>query len=270
MRTVALLACASLSAGCSTGGRYLVDAQLMRLLDAPPPLATRLPDGRRAVGHATVEIDCTGQGEDPPLYRGAVEGAGGRWQFDTRGPVRPGGACTSEAIDEMAEQMALRYRKARGAVPAVREEDGTSVYLDETKLQMDTRQLRGDQISVEARGTNSARLTAAILAGISVPYLVAGGVLLALSQSPCSGADAFGCSVSSGFDKTTGETAIVIGATLAVMASISLWASLSKHPQEVAPDRSDKIYFGIPSRKPTPPPAPPADDSLPDEGDPRD
>jgi hypothetical protein len=248
MRSLAIVLVCAAAGGCTSESRYLINANLIPLIEAPPPLAKRTSRHRREIGPMEVDVRCysPGSAELPALYQGWVNGPAGVWQFSANGPARADGDCNSPgALDEAAEHFALRYRKTRGAVPATRE-SGEYVFVSQRALRLDTRKpAPGGQVEVRARALNYAYLTASVLAGWGLGNSVGGSVLLARTSDSCFG-NSLGCAADGKTELTAGIGLLILGSLSLVTALLTQIIGTTRESAEVAPLLPDYYYYEPP------------------------
>jgi hypothetical protein len=251
MRASLVAAAVALLAGCTLDERYLVDGAVLQLAVAPP-LATRVDATHRVVGDIPVAIECASPPtrDEGAIYRGVVDGPAGRWSFSTKEPPRRDGlACDDPAaLDEAAEAVAMRYRKSRAALPAVRELSGERVWVRQGTLLLDTRMPHGAKVSVSAGAPNVPRIIAGS-AGAFGAILVGVGALLFSQSSLCG--KAMDCALGS-LGRDGAITAIAGGGIFLAVAAVLALVSGSFHPQEIPAHLEDHYYYRLPL---SPPPA---------------
>ncbi len=241
-----MLAC-GLAAGCTSSGLYYVDSEVIRMIEAPPPLAERIGRHRRRIGPIDVAIGCLAPGSDElaTLYEGRVNGAAGEWRFTGPGPTRREADCDSpEALDEAAEHFALRYRKERGAVPATRQ-DGLNVYLAQPSLRLETRQPAEDgKVAIRAQARNVPLLVASTTAILGAATVIVAAILFVRSGVGCS--SIVGCANDQTLERSLAVGFMAGGGLSLTTALVSAIFGLTRDTVEVHRGRWDRFYYPVP------------------------
>jgi hypothetical protein len=210
--------------GCTSTGRYLIDAKVLTELEHAGEPVERPSARIRVIGDATVSVRWI---PTDGAYVGESSIAGERVPFhEIADPTVD--ADTPEELDRIAAKVVRQRRLSRASVPALRESDGAKVQIRGATIVNRIAEVRG-AVSVETRASNRWLAASVTLTVVGAALLVGG---LAAYFAPSQPQSCDGTSCLTWWDLPSAIAAGLGGGGI-LASTILAGVGLSRHPEEI-------------------------------------